>query len=72
MKIEIKINFDFKVSQIMIIEIKVRTYMSSLIARTASATALISVIFSVGFVGDSIQIIFVSGFMASTTDWEGR
>ena len=72
MKIEIKINFDFKVSQIMIIEIKVRTYMSSLVARTASATALISVIFSVGFVGDSIQIIFVSGFMASTTDWEGR
>jgi hypothetical protein len=41
--------------------------MSLLIARTTSATALISVIFSVGLVGDSSQTTFVLGLIAAKT-----
>ena len=42
--------------------------MSALMARTTAATARISVILSVGLVGDSNQTILVFGFIAAATD----
>jgi hypothetical protein len=43
--------------------------MSLLIARITVATAWISVIFSVGLVGDSSQTTFVFGLMAAAIVW---